>query len=1108
MGKFSELRAKPSYRKGLIAAVASVSVYALLGYLILPAVLKSVLPGALSDALHRKASVAGVRVDPFALSVSVRGLSIAERGAPGTWISAEEIFLNLQLASVFRGGPVLGEARLQRPYVNISRRGDGSYNFSDMINEFSKKQAKESKHLKYSFNNIQIVDGKVDFDDGPKKTRHEVRGIHLAVPFLSNLPYYVDRYIEPSFAAVVNGKAVSIKGKSKPFSESHETSFDLNLMDIEIPRYLEYLPFRRPYEVPSAFLDIKADVSFVQHKDRPPAIRVRGDVILRDAVIRGTDRKPWVRLPWIKAVVSPSDVMKGEYRLASLVVREPEIDAVLDRNRALNLLALAPGNEKGKAGETGGGSAAPAAAKSGGGTIFSVDSIRLSGGSVRFLDESRKSPFRTGIGDIRVDVDRLSTEEGKTAKAAVSLVTESGETFELAGDFTLEPLSSDGSVSIGKFLPKKYAPYYAESVPVIVKSGTLDLRTGYKVARAGGPDKPFTVTLDNVSVDGNALRLEDPRTDPPVPIALDRLRLRAETASTEKDRKARFSFSTSLNGDGAVSLGGLFSVEPPSLAAKAQLKSVSLVPFQPYYTDKVRILLAGGSVSAGGNLSVGAPKGKPLRAAFRGEFSVNDFSSVDKAKGEEFLKFATLHFGGVEIGYNPTAVAIREISLADFYSRIVVNPDGTLNVQGIVASDAAGSDNTAASPATSPPAPDKAAAPPPVRIDTVTLQGGAIRFSDRFVKPNYSANLAEIGGRLTGLSSDGNARADVDLRGKLENSAPLEIVGKINPLSKDLFLDLRVDFRDMELSPLTPYSGRFAGYAIQKGKLSLGLKYRIEKRALEAENKVFLDQFTFGESVDSPTATKLPVRLAVALLKDRKGEIHLDLPVSGMIDDPKFSIWGIVWKIVGNLLIKAATSPFALLGAIFGGGEELSYLEFGPGSSAIPAPGAAKLSNLVKVLTERPALTLEIEGHVDLDRDKEGLRQEIFRGKVAAQKRKELVKAGRSVPGPDNVRVDAAEYPKFLALAYKDEKFPKPRNIIGMAKSLPVPEMEKLMLTHIVVTNDDLRQLALDRASRVRDRLLEGGTVEPGRVFLVEPKTLAPEKKEKLADSRADFRVK
>jgi hypothetical protein len=202
--------------------------------------------------------------------------------------------------------------------------------------------------------------------------------------------------------------------------------------------------------------------------------------------------------------------------------------------------------------------------------------------------------------------------------------------------------------------------------------------------------------------------------------------------------------------------------------------------------------------------------------------------------------------------------------------------------------------------------------------------------------------------------------------------------------------------------------------------------------------------------------------LAGALLKDRSGEIHLDLPVTGSIDDPRFSVWGIVGKI----------------------------------------------GSLAKVLVERPGLQLEIEGHVDVEKDTEGWRRLLFRRKVAARKVRDLVRSGQVAPALDNVLVEADEFPKYLAQAYKEEKFPKPRNLLGMAKDLPVPEMEKLMLTHILVTNDDLRRIALQRASNVKERLTRTGMVETGRIFLVEPKTLPPERKEKLRNSRVDFRIK
>jgi hypothetical protein len=394
-----------------------------------------------------------------------------------------------------------------------------------------------------------------------------------------------------------------------------------------------------------------------------------------------------------------------------------------------------------------------------------------------------------------------------------------------------------------------------------------------------------------------------------------------------------------------------------------------------------------------------------------------------------------------------------------------------------------------------------------IQIAELTLQGGDIQFADRSVKPNYSADLAEIGGRVTGLSAAETTLADLDLRGKLYNSAPLEIVGKINPLKKDLYVDLRARFTGMDLSPTTPYSTKYVGYSISKGKLSFDLNYKIDKRKLDSENKIFVDQLTLGDKVDSPDATNLPVKLAVALLKDRNGQINLDIPVTGSLDDPQFSIWRVVLQIIGNLVVKAVTSPFALLGSAFGGaGEDLQYLEFDPGQAAITEEGAKKVEILAKALAEKPGLRLEITGYVDADPDREGLKRFLMQRKVKAQKLNDLVKGGAAPLPVDEVRLEPAEYERYLTRAYRAEPFPKPRNVVGMVKSLPVPEMEKLMLTHIQVGSQQLRELAARRANTVREAILKGG-VEPERLFIVDPKSLGPEKNEKFKDSRVEFKI-
>ncbi len=314
--------------------------------------------------------------------------------------------------------------------------------------------------------------------------------------------------------------------------------------------------------------------------------------------------------------------------------------------------------------------------------------------------------------------------------------------------------------------------------------------------------------------------------------------------------------------------------------------------------------------------------------------------------------------------------------------------------------------------------------------------------------------------------------------------------------------------KDLDLSPATPYSGKYAGYTIEKGKLSFDLKYLIVKRKLDSQNQIFIDQFTFGDKVESPDATKLPVKLAIALLKDRKGEIKLDLPVTGSLDDPKFSVWRVILKIIVNLISKAATSPFSLLGAVLGGGEELSFVEFDFGSTTIMEANAKKLQIITKALHDRPSLKMDIEGHVDMEKDREGLKQYLFQRKVKAQKLKEMVRKGQPAASVDEIKIEPAEYGKYLKMAYKEEKFPKPKNVIGMAKDLPVPEMEKLILTHTEVKEGDLRTLASQRAMKVKDFIQKSGQVEPEKIFILEPKSLSPEKKEKVKDSRVDFKLK
>jgi hypothetical protein len=298
--------------------------------------------------------------------------------------------------------------------------------------------------------------------------------------------------------------------------------------------------------------------------------------------------------------------------------------------------------------------------------------------------------------------------------------------------------------------------------------------------------------------------------------------------------------------------------------------------------------------------------------------------------------------------------------------------------------------------------------------------------------------------------------------------------------------------RGMELASLSAYSSRYVGYGIDKGKLSFEVAYRVENRTLTAQNRLILDQLSFGKKSDSPVALKLPVQFAVALLRDRNGVIDLNVPIEGSLDDPQFSIGGIIMKMIGNAIAKAVTQPFAVLGSIFGGGGsgELSSIAFDPGRAAVLPTSAEKLSALAKALSERPALKLEITGRADPESDREGLKHTFIERKLRALKLKDMQARGEAAEY-STVVVKPDEYPALLTRVYRDEKFPKPRNVVGLHKSLPVEEMEKLMIANAVVNEEDLVSLGNRRAQAAKDWLVKFGQVSGERIFILASRTEA-----------------
>ena len=412
-----------------------------------------------------------------------------------------------------------------------------------------------------------------------------------------------------------------------------------------------------------------------------------------------------------------------------------------------------------------------------------------------------------------------------------------------------------------------------------------------------------------------------------------------------------------------------------------------------------------------------------------------------------------------------------EIVVDRAYSRLVVNPDGKLNVQQLRTATL----HEPQAPALAEPEPR----PRNVRIDRITFVDSRLNFTDHFIRPNYTADVGELQGAVTGLSSDPASRATVDLKGRYDSASPVVIAGTVNPLRGDLFLDIAAKGSDIELPKLTAYSQRYAGYGIKEGRLTLDVKYHVDGGQLEGRNKILLERLTFGDKVESPDATTLPVLFAVNLLKDANGQIALELPISGSLADPQFEIGGLITQVLGGLLKKAVTSPFSLLAAAFGGGgggggdakapgaasggDDLQFVDFVAGRADLGDAGQRKLDTLARALQGRPGLTLELAGHADAVRDLKALRY------AALQKR---------LAGDGKAPIDDAAYAAAVRSAYAREKLP------GDAQPLSVAAMETALMDKLPISAEAMRALSRERAEAVRDYLVVKGQLPPERVLL------------------------
>ncbi|TAM04640.1 MAG: DUF748 domain-containing protein [Paraburkholderia sp.] len=1226
-------------------------VFGLLGFFAAPPLIRHIAAQQLSKQLDRPVSIGRIALNPYTLRLEADRVHIGERGGNGNFVDVERLVVQPSWSSIFRAAPIVDQVHLDSPRVNIVRFDAQRFNFTDLIEKFSKPSQPASKPTPFSVSNIRIENGQVTFDDRLLNEKHVIDRFTLGIPFIATLPSKTNIFVEPLLRARIDGNStLALDGKTKPFAASRESEVALKLDSLDVPRLLTYAPTKLPVQVKSGKLSTDLKLNFVMAGDKPE-LRVSGTADLDDLDTADPANAPFFGAHSLHVAAASLVPLSNVFHFDEIRLDAPNVWIARDKNGTLSVEKLAggPNAASGAAAKTAAAppaaseaKASPAEAKAAPQAApldLSIRQVAINGGTVHLHDEAVSHPVDNIFSNVDVTLANFSTTAKTPAQYTFGMSENGGGTVKATGSFGMAAKTADAKIDIQgvQLAPKQpyldsvsgaqildgklglnttiTADWSKSPAAVVVGDSTLNLETLKVAARgektpaialgqgvvkvnqvdlaahtaqitsvdatglvvnaerrkdgsinlmqlAGGheaaphhaashaanhtqthaaqksaPEAPaWHYKIDALNLNNGTINFTDSTTPRPVKLAITPLDLKVQQISDDLGHALPVALKATLNRKGTLALNGDVSPTPLKAALKIDANRLDAAAFEPYFSSQLNAVIASALLNMKGQLAFEQSKG--MRANYRGDAALVDVRMLDKATSSRFAGWRSLAFSNLKASFDDTHgtdVDASRVTFAGFYGRVLLDAQGKLNLKDVVAHQTGEAQSLthdtsaaahgghepvplspqAASVAGAPaqasaPAMVTAAEPPknPVRlhIGELLLQDGSMNYTDNFIKPNYTADLVQIRGRIGAIGTQSTTPAPVDVSAKLVPNGPITIKGTVNPLIAKPSLDITASAHDIELTNLTPYSAKYAGYPITKGKLNVDLHYQLADDLLTANNHLFIDQLTFGDHVDNTTATKLPVRFAISLLKNRAGEIDVNIPVSGSLANPEFSLGSLIWTAVLHLIEKAVTAPFSLLANAFGGGgEDLGYVEFAPGTATLSDADTKKLDTIVKALDDKPSIKLDLIGRVDPAIDTPALRDRYVDRLVRLQKVKDTVGNGESVD-TSQVKVDDKEYEKYLTKAYKSADFKKPHNLIGFTKTLPDADMKQALAEHAPVDEAALRELAQKRAQAVQQYL--EGKVDPSRVFIVAPKLDAKGIQDKGATTRVDFGLK
>ncbi len=987
-------------RRGIYGA-AALAVYALAGFVGVPWLLTSQLPPMAERQLGRTASVQAVQFNPFTLRLQARDVRLQEAGGQPL-LSLDELRLRLQWRSLLRGAWSLEELHLGQPRVHLIVDPDGQLNLARLAASLPRGEPDpNAKPPRLEVAHFSVSGGRVDVDDRQVGYRSVLAPITFDVQRLSTLLDARNRHL----VTAESSSGARLRWEGEASLQPLQAQGTVTLENVDLAAYNAYLKPHTPLRVAGGRLALTGPYRLAYAQGQMQA-RIEGGQLDVQGLALGRDgeRAAFAAVESLRVEGLDADLVRRSLALSALRVQGGHLHTRRNARGALDLAQLAAPTPASAP------SAAPAAAPAGApqpaaAWTLAIATVELGRLALRATDETVQPPVTLEVGQAGL---QLQLQAGAPTQADTSPQVQVTQAALDMKDLTVsqgarKPLQlarlalERGQVDLAaRRIEIGRVSAQGGRLQLVRDANGLDLmalvpRSTAAPAPAAASGKSWSARIQQVegsrwTVDaqdqpsGIALRLQE------VGWVLDRV-------STEAKEPIAFRGGLRLDSGGRVALRGRALAASGRIDAEVDIDGVALAPLQPLLAQHVRLQLVGGTVSAQGQLQVGpatAQAAAPLR--YEGNLAVSDLALQDDA-GKPFLSWKQVAAPALSLRLSPARLEIPELRIVEPRAILILESDRSFNAARLLVRPAAGSAADPAAKTASPPAqsPPTAAAPAAatdepfaVRIPRVRLQGAQVFFEDRSLRPQFGAEIHALQGVITGVSSQRDGRSLFELDGQVGEFGLARVRGGLNPFVPRDNTDLTVNFRNLDLIPTTPYAMKFAGYRIAEGKMSLDLRYKVREGKLDSQNRIVLDRLTLGERVESPDALKLPLALALAILRDSDGRIDLDLPITGDLDNPQFSYGAIVWKAIGNVLTKIVTAPFRALGALLGlAGEKLEAIAFDPGSARLLPPEREKLQQLAEILGKRAQLRVVVAGAWHEAADGAALRALAVRSEVA-----------------------------------------------------------------------------------------------------------------------------